>query len=637
MAGNFLSISRVWRHQSIGKVEELLFKSGVNLLVGRPNTGKTKWLETLDYLLGDLGSNPFEGLENDELDKKYDKAGAELVINNEPISIERRWQESGAKSKVFVGSQVMSAQEFQRYLMSKLSIPLVHFPKGNPMSGQTWPELSFRMLLRHVHRRQRFWGDIVAQQPEGELHACVLQFLGVAEQIYSQDYGRLVDLKKKVEELKARKVQFGQTLDEIGQELVSEPGLSLGVNGQTIREATERVDREILLSRERRVALISGAVDKQLTQAARGQIQKLLETRSNTIAELEALGAKKVTVTERLQDIRQYHAVLKDEIERMQRVEDAGAVLADLKITHCPACDQPVSGVAVDAQHCFLCHQVLPSGSTGVENGTVRLQFERGRIEGEFKESSELLTRLQAEAVAVDEDVAMVEERLRTVENGLAPARQDVAALVQGEVSAIDMKLGELSERQRQLARIAAAVMLEEKLAEKIWTLEREIAPLQETVNERIRVADFDRAAELLESGMNGYLSALNAARRSVWRHSPVRVDLSKSGFAIRVGSRRWNVALGGTDSLYLMMAYQYGLLALSDKPGCHYPGIGIVDLPAEFAGEAVEDKENFIVQPFIDLLEKKEFDGGQLIITGASFSGLGGASRLDLKHVHVS
>lgn len=65
--------------------------------------------------------------------------------------------------------------------------------------------------------------------------------------------------------------------------------------------------------------------------------------------------------------------------------------------------------------------------------------------------------------------------------------------------------------------------------------------------------------------------------------------------------------------------------------PGCHYPGLTIVDVPGDFLGEAISDKENFIVQPFIDLLATEAFDGAQLIITGASFEGLqGGISATD-------
>jgi hypothetical protein len=86
------------------------------------------------------------------------------------------------------------------------------------------------------------------------------------------------------------------------------------------------------------------------------------------------------------------------------------------------------------------------------------------------------------------------------------------------------------------------------------------------------------------------------------------------------VGTRRWHVALGGTDTLYFLMAYHYGLLTLSTDLQTHYPGFLIIDVPGEFSGEAVEDKENFIVQPFIELLQTDAFAGAQLIMTGGIF-----------------
>ena len=202
MTRPFLSIGRIERRRATGNTEELVFKPGVNVVVGRPNTGKTKWLQTLDFLLGDPGENPFEGAEEAGLTDKYDSAAVELIIGDERMRIERRWREAGAKTKIFVDDNGMAARDFQQWLMGKLAIPLLNFPKGNPLSGQTWPELSFRMLLRHIYRQQQFWGDIADKQPEGEQHACILQLLGLAEHIFNDDYGQLIKLKIQSERLR---------------------------------------------------------------------------------------------------------------------------------------------------------------------------------------------------------------------------------------------------------------------------------------------------------------------------------------------------------------------------------------------------------------------------------------------------
>src|SRR5450631_1660238 len=214
----FLSVARVERRLSTGSVEELVFGAGVNLMVGPPNTGKTKWLQTLDFLLGEPGENPFEGAEESGLAEKYEAAAVELALGGELIRLERKWREPGAKTKIFVNDDAMSIRDFQRWLMERLGIPLLNFPKGNPLSGQTWPELSFRMLLRHIYRQQRFWGDLADKQPEAEQHACLLQFLGLAERIYTNDYGQLIELRMKVERLRSRREQFNQTLDQLARD-----------------------------------------------------------------------------------------------------------------------------------------------------------------------------------------------------------------------------------------------------------------------------------------------------------------------------------------------------------------------------------------------------------------------------------
>ncbi len=84
-------------------------------------------------------------------------------------------------------------------------------------------------------------------------------------------------------------------------------------------------------------------------------------------------------------------------------------------------------------------------------------------------------------------------------------------------------------------------------------------------------------------------------------------------------------------------MAYHYGLLSLSGIDSCHYPGFSIIDVPGEFSGEDVGDKENFIVQPFIDLMAREEYAGAQLIISGASFTGLGNVNRKHLEYVYTA
>ena len=554
---------------------------------------------------------------------KYDAAAAQLLIGDEQVRIERRWKEPGAKSKVFVNGEGMAARDFQHWLMGRLGIPLLNFPKGNPMSGQTWPELSFRMLLRHIYRRQPFWGEIADKQPDGEQHACLLQFLGLAERIYTKDHGELIRLKMEAERLNARREQYGQTLDDLAQDILGDPGMTVSVTAGSIKEAQDRLQSQTAELQRRRNEILTNGSERAISPEHRGHVARLGEERANVLIALEENRRKLEATSERIVEMRRYRSDLTDELDRIARAEDAGTILADLKITHCPACDQAVTAKSSAPDHCFLCHQHLPDEMVIEELGSVRLRFERDRLSGELKEVDELLEVLRREQARLSREVSGGEEALRMNERELAPARQAVAALVQEEVSAIDVALGQASERERQIGRVSAALEIGAELSKRIQELEKKIAPLQAKVDDVLRATDFDAAASRLEDGMNDYLNAINLLHPGVWRHSSVNIDVSRSSVAFRVGRRRWQAALGGTDTLYFLMAYHYGLLTLSDKPDCHYPGLAIIDVPGEFSGEAVGDKENFIVQPFIDLLSRDEYTGGQLIITGAAFTGL--------------
>lgn len=318
-------------------------------------------------------------------------------------------------------------------------------------------------------------------------------------------------------------------------------------------------------------------------------------------------------------------------------MNDAGDVLSDLRITHCPACDQSVAGKAARSHSCFLCSQELPDEPAMQELGVARIKFEGERLKGELEEADQLLNVLSRDGKRINVQLTEATEALKMVDNELAPFRAAVSALVSEQVSATDMELGELNERQRQLGRVRGAIELGLKLGEEIVSIERRINPLDDRVNAMIRGTDFDDASRILAEGMNAYLSAINKLKPGIWPHHDVSLDITANTFRFKVGSRKWQAALGGTNSLYFLMAYHYGLLTLSAATGCHYPGFSILDMPAEFAGELIEDKENFIVQPFIELLDREEFADAQMIITGASFAELEGATRLQLTDVHIS
>lgn len=192
-----LRIESLSRKTHAGVVEELAFDDGLNFVVGPPNAGKSQWIRMLDYLFAD--SEPFLNRFPGENFTHYDSIAAIARIGPEVFRLERFMHLDGMKTKVAVDGKALDLKSFQHWLLDKLDYPLVRYPKGMSSLEQTWPELSFRTLYRHIYRQQRFWTDLADRQTAVETSACLLQFLGLAAEVYNEDLEQLRDLREQAD------------------------------------------------------------------------------------------------------------------------------------------------------------------------------------------------------------------------------------------------------------------------------------------------------------------------------------------------------------------------------------------------------------------------------------------------------
>lgn len=633
-----LVINEVSRRMRSGNEEALTLTAGVNLLVGEPNTGKTKWLQTIDYMLGDTGPDPFSLVpENDPLAEKYEAAGLRFTIAGETYSAERRWREPGAKSKIFVDDEAYNPKDFQHFLMAKLDLPVISVPSGNPFSGQTWPELSFRELQRHIYRQQRFWSQLVDKQPEATFDSCIQYFLGLAENLYSEDYAARVRLTNELNRLRSGGDQFAETLTDIAREFLDEDPLMLSVTETSLEKAATALDEEYKTTLEKRARILQGVVDADAEEEQRPEIVTLTSKRATLIEELDAVRASFVQLQERLSELQSYEASLQDEAKRLRRANNAATILSDLKVTHCPACNQTVSGQNDESGSCFLCHQSLKPAALPDELAKQRVDYERARLNAELTEARELVTKGTDQATSTRKRISRLETEIDDVERRLAPARHRLSALVNSAIGTVDKELGSISERAKQVKRLTTIFNDKRDLDIRIAELEDELKPILERHKELAGSLDYSRRASWLEEGMNDYLTAIRTLEPKAWPHRAVGLYLSASTVTFRVGDRRWDVSLGGTASLYYLMAYHYGLLTLHAQTDARVPGFSMIDFPAEFAGTKIGDGDDFVVQPFIDLLGREGFDDCQLIVTGAAFSSLKNVHRIELTDPYVS
>jgi hypothetical protein len=636
-ASQRLIIRELYRTPEAGPEDRLEFKDGVNVIVGPPNTGKTKWLQMLDYVLGNDGVP--DDVFGEEVAAKYETVTARIIVAGEELEVQRRWKETGVKGKVFVNGEPSALKDFLHDLLSRLGTPVLHYPQGNPLGQRTWPELGWRSLYRHMYRRQSMWSDIADLQPESEQHASILQFVGLADKLFSDEFGKLIAKQKKIIELQASKDQYMAILTDVSKQLLTAEELGVGLSPHSVDAASQRTQVEIAALNDRREQLLatltqSVANQQAETMNAPSGIDDLAERLSRLqLRQDELLSAQKRTGA-RLSEMTAYRSSTQDELGRLERAKKAGIVLADLKVTHCPACDRPIQSSAEHNEACHVCQRPFGASKPGISR-LDRIEFELEQLKATLAEADEMVATLSSEEQRLAAEQSSERSQIAMLRNMLRPIRTAAAAILPPEIGVIDMQIGQHQERLAQIERVGNSLSYREVLSGQIDRIQAEASRLEAEVAAQSAAMDFERASDQLADGMNSYLNNIHQKSPTSWTQKEVRARLDEKRFRFLVGDRRWSSQLGGTLSLFFLISYQYALMSLADQDGCHFPGFLALDFPAELEdGSSVADKENFVLEPFIELLATPPYSGCQVIAAGGAFENLVGAHRIEFKKI---
>lgn len=626
MSGSSLQIVRLERRPRYDDSDDLSFAPGVNVIAGEKDAGKTRWLGMLDFLFGDHGT-PEEAFTL-KLATKYESVAAVVKIDGEELKIERRWKEPGNRTKIFINESAVRAEDFSNIILEKLNIPILRFPRGNPFSDPSWAELSWRMLYRHIYRHENSWDDFASKQPPKEQHACLVQFLGAAQAIYPTQYGELIARQKELSRLQAQKESYASTLQEITTDLLRQKELTVAVTPDAVTMSEQRISAELKKLGEQRRKIIESIEAKQ--HEGQSALFEILKKQQREVATLrEASLGRRSSNEKRLKDLKGYQLVISAEISRLERLKTSGQIFADLKVTQCPVCDQPVTpreGVV-----CYLCGKAHPSDLQKT-SGFNRIQFEEDQLREESTEIGELIAKLNEEQEALEKQLAREEEDLEKLETSLAPAREMAEALMPPDLAVLNTKEGQLREQLAQLRRVRSAIDQQRIIGEQIQHLERIEAGLRSDIEQKTPEANLGDLGQIMQDGMNTYLTFLNVGDPGRWQHGAISFSLRERDFRVKVHNQRWDKECGAASQAILLFAYHYALLNLVSHDRFNYPGLVIVDFPVQLAdGTSIADKENYLVEPFIQLCQKIGGERAQFIAAGRAFENLEGAHRIQL------
>ena len=230
---------------------------------------------------------------------------------------------------------------------------------------------------------------------------------------------------------------------------------------------------------------------------------------------------------------------------------------------------------------------------------------------------------------------ATIHESMAALRISLKPLRQAAAAVMPPELFLLDVEFGRSQEKTQQLSRIEAVLAKRETVAEDILRVQRELAALEASVQEKESNADLESLADHLRDGFLTYLNRITALNNNSWIGQSVSVRLSERWFRIKVGDSNWKTKLGATQKLYFLLAYHYALMDLVRFESSRFPGFLMLDFPAKVEdGTTIADKENVLLEPFVELLKKKEMTGCQIIAAGRSFKDLKDVRRIELTKI---
>lgn len=631
MSANPIRISRVCRITESGDFDSLTLEPGVNVVVGNKGTGKTAWLRTISFLLGDTDSAE-ETLTSD-IAEKFDAATMHLTVGAEDAVVVRRWKEPGLKTSVVFDGQAIKKDEFSQYFLSRLDIPIVRFPKGSPYSGGTWPQLSWRMLFRHIYRQEVLWRDFADKQPVKEQHACLAQFLGAADRLYPTEFGQEIDRQRELLILHARKDLFEEVLREAAREIVPDPAISNAPTLDAFECGVARLRAEIDQFRRERESALAALSESEVGARLEPIDTRLGERRVQLAAKRAADRDRLSDVEKRFAELSNYREQAKAELARLRRAVTAGELFKPLAVTCCPFCDQRVAQGKASSEFCYVCQQPMPAGSSNEPTkAATRLAFEVEQLEGEESELVDLIGRLASEREVLRDVIQRLDGDLAEVEVQLRPLRSAAAAIIPPEVAVLDTRIGQWEEKVAQLRRLKQAVERRNDLSERIDRLQAEVEALSDQVNSKSESIPFEQLSDAMSDGINSYLNLLKEGDPTRWSHPPMRFEFSAGSFRLRVGTKLWT-GLSNADRGYVLLGYHYALLSLSGREGFNYPGLALIDFPINFADKtSVADRENFLIEPFVTLA--KSNPQVQVVVCGRSFAGLKGVNRIDLTHV---
>jgi predicted nucleic acid-binding Zn-ribbon protein len=286
------------------------------------------------------------------------------------------------------------------------------------------------------------------------------------------------------------------------------------------------------------------------------------------MGELGKAEAQRNDTARRQAELVAYSASLTAELERLARAKAGASVFADLRVTHCPACDQEVPDRTSSPDRCSVCGQIHVEHHSDDAAGARRIEFEEQQVAEEREELNGLVGKLDQEMKALSIQIANINHRISTETRTVAAAQSLAVRAVPPDIALLDQEVGQIDEQLQQLSRVERAIGSRDEMSAKIAELNAQIVELDIEIKRLTPTIDFGSLGDLIADRMNDYLNLVNTDSLSRWKTGRVTVRLRREDFEVYLDNQRWTVKAGGTAACMIQIAYHYALLSLTKDAG---------------------------------------------------------------------
>jgi len=577
------------------KCFEVGFRNGVNFITGDNGSGKTTILTAIDYGLGKKDSKFVP-----EIQDQSEYIYLELEINAEPITIKRSIIHPYSKIALYnsrinsldeTKKEEMNVEDFLSFVLEKLNIDKLEYYKSlKPEFRPKIMPLSFRELFRHCYLQQDGYGELLLKQPE---RTRKLAF----EHLLKIPIDTSLEIEKKMKEIDTQLQSLKETCNILSK-YYQEFDISPVDKNKRLTELTVAIDkmmkeRESFRNKERD-KMKAQVKNPPLLNEYQGKLAKLNSQINQTNSDLNELQVKWIETKKILQ-------VKDDELNQLERLNDAMLIFSDIPITQCPVCSQEITPIMrnkINDNQCILCSRPLK------KREIYSISSERIEILGEIIELKEFLSN--------------IDNKTKGLKLRLTNLNQDQTSMI-NEMNKMTAEytpgIKEIEDNSESIGRM----QVEKENLEKMKTLETKLIEIGEnieplkvlkdqlTLENRTQkdstVALKKEKIEKIENYMSYFLE-----RAKYTNFQTVKLDNS---YLPKVNGHSYDDK-SASEKAMAIIAYHYAFLRFALEDGINFPDFLMIDTPKQ------QEMQDFRYEPMLESFSELETDGNkfQLIIT---------------------